>query len=61
MNEFKNWFESKTLWMALVAIAPILSKYLGFDVGETLQDFITIVGIIGAMWFRISATKSLKL
>jgi len=61
MNEFKNWFESKTIWMALVALAPILSTYLGFDLEQTLKDFITIVGIIGAMWFRISATKSLKL
>jgi len=60
MNEFKSWLQSKTIWMALVAIAPIVSKYIGFDVEATMNDLVTVVGCIGVIWFRITAKQVLK-
>lgn len=61
MNDVKNWFESKTIWMALVALAPVISTFVGFDFGQTLNDFLTVVGILGMVWFRIKASKTIKL
>ena len=61
MNDFKSWLESKTIWMALVALAPLVSEKLGFDFGATLNDVLTIVGVLGVIWFRIKATKAIKL
>lgn len=60
MNEFKSWLQSRTIWMALVAAAPILTSLLGFDMGATLSDILTIVGTVGAIYFRIKATKQLS-
>jgi|688.fasta_scaffold67678_10 hypothetical protein len=61
MNDFKSWLESKTIWMALVAAAPFVSAKLGFDFGTTLNDLLTIVGIAGVIYFRIKASKSIKI
>ena len=61
MKDFKSWLESKTIWMALVALAPFLSTKLGFDFGATLNDVLTIVGLVGVVYFRVKATKAIKL
>jgi len=37
MNDFKSWLESKTIWAAIVMIAPVISRLIGFDVEATLQ------------------------
>ena len=60
MIEFKSWLESRTIWMALVAAAPVLTSVLGFDMNATLADILTIVGTLGAIYFRIRATKKLS-
>ena len=60
MLEFKSWLESRTIWMALVAAAPVLTSLLGFDMNATLADILTIVGTVGAIYFRIRATKKLN-
>ena len=46
--------------MVLVTITPFLSKLLGFDLGATMDDILTIVGAIGAIYFRVTATKTVK-
>lgn len=60
MTDFKSWLESRTIWMVLVTIAPFLSKLLGFDFGTTMDDILTIVGAIGAIYFRVTATKTVE-
>ena len=60
MNEVKSWITSKVIWSALVALVPTLSGLLGFDMGATLEDVLTIAGIVGAIVFRIMATARLK-
>lgn len=60
MEQVKSWITSKTIWAALVALVPILSNLLGFDMGATLSDVLTVAGIVGAIVFRITATAKLK-
>lgn len=61
MTDVKSWLESKTIWMVLVTISPFLSKMLGFDLGATMDDVLTIAGAIGAIYFRIKASDKLNL
>jgi hypothetical protein len=58
--DIKSWLQSRTIWAALVALAPIATKLLGFDVDATLNDILTIAGIAGVIYFRINATTKLK-
>ena len=58
--DVKSWLQSRTIWAALVALAPIATKLLGFDVDATLNDILTIAGIVGVIYFRIKATSTLK-
>lgn len=60
MEDLKSWLQSRTIWMVLVTLAPMLSKLFGFDLGATLDDVLTIVGAAGAIYFRITATKKLS-
>lgn len=60
MNEVKSWLESKTIWAAVVVVAPIISRFLGFDVEATIQDLITIAGAASVIYFRIKASKLIK-
>lgn len=57
MTDVKSWLQSKTIWMVLVTISPFLSRMLGFDMGATLDDVLTIAGAVGAIYFRIKATE----
>jgi hypothetical protein len=58
--DIKSWLQSRTIWAALVALAPVATKLLGFDVNATLNDILTIAGIAGVIYFRINATAKLK-
>ena len=60
MMDIKSWLQSRTIWAALVALAPIATKLLGFDVDATLNDILTIAGLAGVIYFRINATTKLK-
>lgn len=60
MNDFKSWLESKTIWAAVVVLAPALTRLVGFDVEATIQDIITIVGAASVIYFRIKASKLIK-
>ena len=57
MTDLKSWLQSRTIWMVLVTLAPLLSKMLGFDLGATMDDVLTITGAVGAIYFRITATQ----
>ena len=60
MKDFKSWLQSRTIWSILVAVSPIVSKYLGFDLGTTLEDIIVIIGAVSAIIFRVKAEKKLS-
>jgi len=60
MTDFKAWLQSRTIWAVLVSVSPFLSKLLGFDIDATMADILTVAGAIGAIYFRITATKKLS-
>lgn len=60
MKDIKSWIQSRTIWAALVALSPVLTKVLGFDVDATLADVLIVAGAVGAVYFRITATSKLK-
>ena len=60
MTDVKSWIQSKTIWAALVVLAPIITKLVGFDVDTVLADILTIAGAAGAIYFRITASTKLK-
>jgi hypothetical protein len=60
MKDVKSWLQSRTIWAVLVTLSPILTQVLGFDMGATLADILTVVGAGAAIYFRITATKKLS-
>lgn len=60
MTDVKSWLQSRTIWAILVTIAPFLSKMLGFDLGATMEDVLTIVGAGAAIYFRVTATQKVN-
>jgi len=61
MTDIKSWLESRTVWAALLALAPIISTKLGFDWNAVMADVATIGGLVGAIIFRVKATKGISL
>lgn len=60
MTDFKAWLQSRTIWSILVSVAPFLTKLVGFDIDATLADILTVAGAVGAIYFRITASKKLS-
>ena len=69
MNEVKPWYQSKTMWGALVSLAALVtSKLFHMDISD--QDQLTIVdtmtsigvnvGVILTIWGRVSASKKIS-
>ena len=67
MENMKQWYLSKTVWGALVAILAGLLPAMGleFDAGAQSQladDFVSLVGAVGgliAVYGRLTAEKRL--
>ena len=60
MEQVKSWLESKTIWAAVVVLAPAITRLVGFDVEATIQDIITIAGAASVIYFRVKASKLIK-
>ena len=67
MEETKQWYLSKTVWGALVAILASVLHAGGFELGSAAQNeladgIVALVGAIGgllAIYGRLSADKRL--
>lgn len=67
MDEMKQWYLSKTVWGALVAIVASLLSGIGFELGadaqgELADDLVSLAGAIGgliAIYGRLTAEKRL--
>lgn len=65
MLQMKPWYQSKTVWGALIAIAAPLLGRAGLDVGgaeqaEIAEALTTLAGTLGgllALYGRLTATK----
>ena len=69
MNEVKPWYQSKTMWGALVSLAALITgKLFHMDISD--QDQLTIVdtmtsigvnvGVILTIWGRVAASKKIS-
>jgi hypothetical protein len=64
MNELKNWYQSKTVWGALIAVAASALHLAGLDIGadeqgELVNIAVTLAGAVGgllALYGRVVAT-----
>lgn len=68
MIDAKAWYQSKTVWGGLIAIAAPLLKVTGLDVDAGMQGELTdaaaaLAGAIGgllAIYGRLSATTAIR-
>ena len=64
----KNWYESRTIWSALVVLIAAIAGGFGYVVDEGTQGqavdliltVVTAVGGLLAIIFRTKATKQIK-
>ena len=67
MTHEKHWYESKTIWGSLIAVASSLTGTLGLslDTGSQEEMAEAAVGLVGAMgaivaiFGRVSATRTI--
>lgn len=67
MTETKTWYQSRTIWGALVAILAAFLQLAGFEFGaeqsvELVDAAMTIGGAIGglvALWGRLGARSAI--
>jgi len=65
MVEEKKWFESKTIWGALVAVAASVAGGFGFSINEASQleltnavvQLVAAMGAMVALYGRLNATQ----
>lgn len=68
MKQDKEWFESKTIWGALVAIAASFSGALGLsldlgtqnEMAEALVQLFGAAGALVAIYGRLTATRKIS-
>lgn len=68
MDSTKPWYQSRTIWGALIAVFAPLFTISGFDLpaglhGELADGLMTVAGGIGgliALYGRLSATRAIR-
>lgn len=64
VTDEKSWYQSKTIWGALIAVAASMSGSIGYSISpanqaELAQAMVQLVGAVGALvavYGRLSAT-----
>jgi hypothetical protein len=65
MNNVKSFFQSKTIWGAVIAVAPPVANLLGYtitgadvaQVTSSIDAIVTGAGALLAVFGRVTATK----
>lgn len=68
MHDYKNWYQSKTVWGGLIAVAAPLLGVAGMPLdvgsqGELADILATLAGAIGglvAIWGRLTANSTIR-
>ena len=68
MPDLKNWYNSKTIWGAIIAILASALQFAGVDIaaadrGEIVDAVVNIAGALGgllAVYGRVTATSVIK-
>ena len=69
MNDVKSFIESKTIWGAVIAVAPTVANLFGFSVtpadvaqvSSNVDAIVTGFGALMVVWGRVTATKAVGL
>lgn len=62
-HEVKNALQSKTVWGAGMALVATAAKIAGYDIGDPelyVNDAVTMVGTIFAIYGRVAATSRIR-
>lgn len=65
MVEEKQWYQSRTIWGALIAVIASLFGALGIsidgatqnDISEVMLKIVSVIGALTAIYGRLSATE----
>lgn len=68
MDDMKAWYQSKTIWGALIAVLAPLLQVVGLNLpggfeNELAEGLVTVAGGVGglvALYGRLSATSAIK-
>lgn len=60
MKDVKSWIKSKTIWGVIIALSPLFSDKLGFDIGATATDILELIGSAFAIYGRVTAKTEIK-
>lgn len=68
MGDVKAWYQSKTIWGGLVALAGALAGLFGLDIdaasgnslASAITDAATAVGAVVAIFGRLDAAKTIS-
>lgn len=68
MQDSKNWYQSKTVWGGLIAVAAPLLDLAGLPIDAGMQTeladrmvvFIGAVGGLLAIWGRLTANSAIR-
>ena len=67
MYNVKSFLRSKTIWGAMIAVAPPVANLLGYSVtgadvaqvSGSIDSIVTAVGCLWAVFGRVTATKAI--
>lgn len=67
MKDVKSFLRSKTIWGAVIAVAPPVLNLLGYSVtgadvaqvSGSIDSIVTAVGALLAVYGRVTATKAI--
>lgn len=67
MNDTKSIFASKTVWGAVIMVAPIALQAMGVSLtadetaalGDLIDPIVSLVGFVLTVYGRMSATKAI--
>lgn len=67
MEGFKSALNSRTVWSGIIALAGAVLNAFGYELGaadsealvEAIGGVMTAIGSVGAIFFRVKATKKI--
>jgi len=60
MTDVKSWIESKTIWGIIIALSPVFSNMVGFNISEIAESIVALAGSALAIYGRITASKKIS-
>lgn len=68
MDDLKNWYQSKTIWGAIIAVGSSVLHAAGVDIAagdesQIVDSLVNIAGAVGgllAVYGRLTATSAIR-